>query len=77
MAELALLAGFPPRHRFPALSKTVLRKMIGNAVPAEAFVPFVAESVKALKETDLQLLSDLDQERKVPGGCKDNAMRID
>ena len=53
MAELAVLNGFPPYHKFPRhLGLTALRTLIGNAVPALSFQHFFREAIRALKRTD-------------------------
>lgn len=53
MAELALLQGFPPDHKFAPDTKTSIRKQIGNAVPSVVAKKLFEEVKKSMEAEDV------------------------
>lgn len=52
MQELALLAGFPPGHLFAPAHKTILRRLIGNAVPTVVMQAIFKEVKASMQKFD-------------------------
>lgn len=60
MQELALLAGFFPKHRFVG-TMTKIRQMIGNAVPSRAWMPYTGNVMNVILDFNRQIAAELSE----------------